>query len=313
VYQAMRAAAPDAAACDRCHAPLAAVLGRADPLAAEGVTCEVCHSIAAVELADEPGAAAGWTLQLAGNRKYGPLCDVEEPYFHRAGCSPLHAASRLCAACHHLTQPGAAGVALPVFSEFAEWQHGEAMSAGLQCQGCHMPKSGGTVASGGPRRVGVSQHGDVVAAGDALKVEAAVLARAGGLEVAGRVRVSGVAHGLPAGVPGRELALVCELVDGTGRILASDEVTYGRVLVDDGGREVPFFAARRVGADTRLHPGDARAFTLRLPAPPEGGAVVLRLLDRPISPSLARALAIAPPAARELSQRRFTGPWQAAP
>jgi hypothetical protein len=306
----MRAAAPDAAACDRCHAPLAAVIGRADPLVAEGVTCEVCHAIAAVELGP---ASSAWTLQLAENRKYGPMCDAREPYFHRAGCSPLHTESRLCAACHHLTRPGDEGTALPVFSEFAEWQHGSAMSAGVQCQGCHMSKLGGAVASGGPRRPGVSHHGDGPAAGEALRVEARVLAGADGLTVTGLLHVGGVGHDLPAGLPGRELALVSELVDGTGATLATDTAIYSRVLVDAQGREVPFFAATRVGGDTRLRADEARPFALRLPAAPRGAAVLLHLHDRPLSQALARALAIEPPAPRVLATQRFTAPWEVAP
>jgi hypothetical protein len=303
----MRAAAPDATACDRCHAPLAAVLGRSDPLAAEGVTCEVCHAISAVELAPD---AAAWSLQLAENRKYGPLCDVQEPYFHRAGCSPLHSESRLCAACHHLAAPAADGASLPVFSEFAEWQHGDAMSAGLHCQGCHMPRSAGAVASGGPQRRSRSRHGDGPATGDALKLEARAVTTADGLELRGLLRVSGAAHGLPAGLPGRELVLQADLVDGTGRIVASERAVYSRVLVDAGGREVPFWAATRVGADTRLRADEARAFTLRLPA--AGVAVELRLIDRALSPALAGALGLDPPA-RELQALRLAAPWEPGP
>lgn len=300
VYQAMRAAAPDAAACDRCHAPLAAVLGRADPLASEGVSCEVCHAIAEVEVT---AASASWTLQLADNRKYGPICDAAEPYFHRAGCSPLHSRSQLCAACHHLDAP------LPVFSEFAEWQHGEAMTAGLQCQGCHMPGRPGTVASGGAERRSVSRHGDGPATGDALRLTADAVATAGGVELRGVVKVSGAGHSLPAGLPGRELALIAELVDGTGAVIASAEQVYSKRLVDADGREAPFWAATRVGADTRLQADEARAFTLALAAGTgKGTEVVLRLVDRPLSPALARTLALALPA-RELQARRFAAPW----
>lgn len=325
VYQAMRAAAPEAVACDRCHAPLAAVLGRSDPLASEGVSCEVCHAIAAVEL--EP-ASARWTLQLSENRKYGPLCDVEEPYFHRAGCSPLHGESRLCAACHHLNAP------LPVFSEFAEWQHGEAMSSGLHCQGCHMPKLAGVVASGGPGRRGVSQHGDGPALGDALQLSAAAVAVADDVELRGALKVSGAGHSVPAGLPGRELALVAELVDGTGHVTARAELVYSKRLVDADGREVPFYAATQVGADTRLQADETRAFVLRLPGA-HGGAraavggsgaaganaaanpaaapkVVLRLVERPLSRELAQALQLELPA-RELQVLRFAAPWGRAP
>lgn len=309
-YRAMRARAPAPAACDRCHAPLAAALGPADPVAEEGVTCEVCHAIAEVALG--PGAAS-WSLRIADNRKYGPLCDVTEPYFHRVGCSPLHAESRLCAACHHLGHPGAAGTDLRGPSEFEEWQLHEAASPGLHCQGCHMPERRAQVASGGPLRVGVSQHTGGPATGDAVQVEARALAMPGGLRVRGDLRVSGAPHALPVGLPGRELALVAVLRDGEDRLLASDSAVYSRVLVDAAGREVPFFAALRVGADTRLQPNETRPFELRLPAPPPDARVELRLEERPHSAALARALDLQEPLAEVLHVLRFAAPWEPAP
>ncbi len=315
VYRAMRAQAPDAAACDRCHAPLAAVIGRADPVTAEGVTCEVCHAIAEVTLGPH---AASWTLQLAENRKYGPICDAVEPYFHRTGCSPLHAESRLCAACHHLEHVPAEGAAVPVFSEFAEWQAGESMPAGLHCQGCHMPQRRLAVASGGPIRDAVSEHGDGAATGDALRLTARALLVPGGLQISGHVEVSGSPHALPVGLPGRELRLAADLVAGTGELLASTsaggaDIVYSRVLVDARGVETPFFRALRIGHDTRLQPDENRSFELMLPAAPPGAHVELRLLERALSPALAQALAIEPPAPRVLQVQRLTAPWEHTP
>lgn len=310
-YRAMRARAPAADACDRCHAPLAAALGRADPAVAEGVSCEVCHTIADVALAPR---AASWALRLAERRKYGPLCDAAEPYFHRAGCSPLHTESRLCAACHHLGHPLADGSSLPVFSEFEEWQHGEVVPGGLQCQGCHMPERRGQAASGGPTREGVSNHGDGPATGDAIKVEAEVLAGPAGPLVRGVVRLSGAPHAVPVGLPGRELALIAELVDRSGSILAHDAVVFSRTLVDAAGVEAPFFAAARVGADTRLQPNEARSFELRLRAAPPGARVELVLEDRRLSAGLARALGIDRPAGERVWRQSFAAsPQERAP
>ncbi|MBA3546769.1 MAG: hypothetical protein H0T76_09830 [Nannocystis sp.] len=311
VYRAMRAQAPDAAACDRCHAPLAAVIGRADPVTAEGVTCEVCHAIAEVTLGPH---AASWTLQLAENRKYGPICDAVEPYFHRTGCSPLHAESPLCAACHHLEHVPAEGPAVPVFSEFAEWQHGETMPAGLHCQGCHMPQRRLAVASGGPIRDAVSEHGDGAATGDALRLTARALLGPEGLQISGHIEVSGAPHAVPVGLPGREILLGANLVSGTGEILSSAaDIVYSRMLVDAHGEETPFFRALRVGSDTRLRPDEKRSFELWLPAAPPDAHVELRLLERALSPELALALAIELPAPRVLQVQRLTAPWGRAP
>src|SRR5450631_4497876 len=48
LYRALAAQA-GAGECTRCHAPLMSTEGKAHPAAAEGVTCQVCHSIKAVE------------------------------------------------------------------------------------------------------------------------------------------------------------------------------------------------------------------------------------------------------------------------
>ena len=304
-YRAMRALAPDATSCDRCHAPLAAVVGRGEAVVAEGVSCEVCHAIAEVTVGNGAAGAPSWSLQLAENRKYGPLCDVADPYFHRAGCSPLHSESRLCAACHHLPHPDPGGTST---GEYAQWQQSEAMRAGLHCQDCHMPERSGTAASGGPERSGISHHGDGPAIGDALRLEATVFASDGGLEVRGTLQVHGAPHALPAGLPGRELAMVAELVDGTGKVLGRDTAGHSLSMLDVMDSTVPFFQATQV-VDTRLQPDETRVFTLRLPAAPYGARVVLELVDRPISDALARVLGIEPPLARVLQSLRFMSPW----
>jgi hypothetical protein len=71
----MNRATPAAAndpACDRCHAPLAAAIGT-DPVATEGVTCDVCHTLR------EPApstAGAGFRLAIDDMVKSGPRCDL---------------------------------------------------------------------------------------------------------------------------------------------------------------------------------------------------------------------------------------------
>jgi hypothetical protein len=115
LYQAMRAE-PGAEGCDRCHAPLAAALGPGDAVTAEGVTCDVCHTIDRVELGQK---GAIFALRLDGNVKFGPLCDARDQYFHRMGCSPLHREAIFCAACHTHREGD-----LPVYTEYQEWRDG---------------------------------------------------------------------------------------------------------------------------------------------------------------------------------------------
>lgn len=295
VYQAMRARAPEPAACDRCHAPLAAALARPDPAAAEGVTCDVCHTIDDVALAPD---AATWALQLAQNRKYGPLCDAKAPYFHRVGCSPLHATSRLCAACHHRAHVAAARDIPPVFGEFEEWQHHGAMGDALECQGCHMPDARGQVASGATAREGVSDHEFSPATSVALAPR--VRREPDGLAVEVTLTSDGSVHALPVGLPGRQLVLTAAAVDADGHPLGQDEAVFARTLIDEHGAEVPFFAAVRQAADTRLQAGERRSVALRVPA--AAASIQLTLSER-LSPALARSLALPAPLPRVLESR----------
>jgi len=298
VYQAMRARAPEPAGCDRCHAPLAGLVDRAEPVVAEGVTCEVCHTIDDVVLTPGP---AEWAPQIARNRKYGPLCDAQPPYFHRTGCSPLHEQSRLCAACHHRAHD-AARAAPTVLSEFEEWQHHDAMRGGLHCQGCHMADGRGQVANGGPTRDGVSDHTFPASAG--VAVAADLRREQGGLVVVATVTSAGAVHALPVGLPGRQLVLVAVGVDADERWVGEDEAVFTRTLVDERGVEAPFYAAVRQAADTRLQVGEARQVTLRVPA--AAVQVKLSLLARPVSPELARTLGVAPPTPRVIETRWLT-------
>ena len=299
IYQAMRAQAPAPAGCDRCHAPLAGVVDRAEPVVSEGVTCEVCHTIDEVVLTPE---AAEWAPQVARNRKYGPLCDAQSPYFHRTGCSPLHEQSRLCAACHHRAHDVAARAVPAVFSEFEEWQHHDAMRGGLHCQGCHMPDGRGQVASGARTRDGVSDH--VFAPSTGVTVAASLRRDPDGLVVAATVSSAGAVHALPVGLPGRQLVLVAAGVDADERPLGEDEAVFARTLVDERGAPAPFYAATRLAADTRLQVGEVRQVTLRVPS--AAVRVKLSLLARPLAPALATVLGVAAPPARVLETRWLT-------
>ncbi len=300
----MRAAAPDAAACDRCHAPLAGPLGRDPTLADEGVTCIVCHSLAQVNFTPE---FAQWNLQLQENRMYSGLCSTDPPYFHRVGCSPLHREAEFCGACHHLRQPSAHGPALPIFTTVDEWRTHDT----LACQGCHMAKQRGDLASGTTQTV-LSHHGSGPAPGDAVTLEATVALATDGLEIRGQLRIDGVAHKLPAGLPGRTWKLVASLVASDEAVLASDHTDYHRVLVDDHGHEVAFFAATREASDTRLQPETPRPFHLQLPPPPPGATVLLQLQDIPLTPALAQQLGISV-TPTVLVTRTFSSPWGASP
>jgi hypothetical protein len=165
--------------CSRCHMPMASVVARAErgagsvfanlpvgasvapeaALAADGVSCAVCHQIAPERLGTEESYDGGFEIGLdmpaEGRPVYGPF----EPdsggvgIMHSAtGLRPtegLHVqSSELCGSCHTLftnaIRPGGAmsGPEFPEQVPYIEWQASAYATEGTSCQDCHMPLVG---------------------------------------------------------------------------------------------------------------------------------------------------------------------------
>ena len=288
LYLAMRQHTPPAA-CDPCHAPLRSLTEPGDPVAAEGITCDVCHTLREVDLT---GPRARLDFGLADNLRRGTLCDAQHHYFHKTMCSPLFRESQLCAGCHRWSLRPPVGRLIPVLTEYDEWSASPAAAAGTSCQGCHMPKREDEVATGWKRTALIGDHG-MMNAGTMRRGAAAVrlLAeeRHGALHAEVILTNRGNGHRLPTGFPGRQLVLEVTALDAAGGEVAREVRTYARVLVDAGGREVPFYAAVAEASDNRLAPGEARRETFSFRAG-VASALRARVLWRRLSPALAAAL-----------------------
>jgi hypothetical protein len=158
--------------CSICHMPMttypartAGELGRvfthlpaghrgSDPLAADGVSCTVCHQITPDRLGSPESFTGGYVLNVAQPGRpqpmYGPF-EVDDGQTHvmrsATGLTPTESRhvrqSELCATCHTLfTQPldaqGRPAGRLPEQVPFLEWQH-SAYRGERSCQDCHMP------------------------------------------------------------------------------------------------------------------------------------------------------------------------------
>lgn len=303
-YRALRARGDER--CDRCHQPLRGPVAADDPIHAEGITCDACHSATALA-GDAPGA--GFDFDVVSKRRYGPLCQSEDHYFHRMGCSPLHAESRFCAGCHHLEWQTRGGATLPVITDFVDWQAAAAGGAAA-CQDCHMHGAPGEVARGWIARDNVSRH-DLFGEGDELRragvgLSGTIVDDADGrwLEVVVQSQVD--AHPVPAGLAGRRLILRVVARDRGGAVVAEEARTYARILGDDAAVEVPFDVATRVVEDTRLRPGERRRERVRLPA--EAAAIEATIVDRALDPAVAAALGLPPPTERAWASLRLAAP-----
>ncbi|GAB4407299.1 MAG: hypothetical protein Kow00106_00100 [Anaerolineae bacterium] len=147
---------PDTAGnCAACHTPAAAVSAAYDTdptqlsgVVAEGVPCDFCHKVWAVNLdptsglpyANMPGVLSLELRRPPDGHQFfaGPLDDVapgEDTY------SPLQTESVFCAPCHFGVFWGTV-----VYNSYGEWlasPYSEPAS-GRTCQDCHMPRLGAT-------------------------------------------------------------------------------------------------------------------------------------------------------------------------
>lgn len=146
--------------CTNCHAPmghaeahaggapayaLATALG--DPLAADGVSCTLCHQIEP----DNFGTVAGYSggFQIAQTRvTYGPFANpVGQAMQTISGFAPVYSAHvsrpELCGTCHTLFTPfvdntGAVAGEFPEQTPLLEWRASTYPAQGQTCQTCHI-------------------------------------------------------------------------------------------------------------------------------------------------------------------------------
>lgn len=174
---------PEAAAeiegeCARCHMPMATIaallegrpgevfanlpIGGAEgpyaDLAADGVSCSLCHQIQPDGLGSEETFTARFDVSAETPPEGRPVFGPFEP--DEGGIGIMHSAtgfrptlgehvtsSGLCASCHtvitHPVQPGGSGPAFPEQAPYLEWQasiYAEGAEREHSCQDCHMPE-----------------------------------------------------------------------------------------------------------------------------------------------------------------------------
>jgi hypothetical protein len=136
------------------HLPIGRKENAPDTLAADGVSCALCHQIGDARLGTRESFTGGFVLEPAtspGPRPiFGPFeIDKGRTTIMRSatGFKPTEAAhvrhSELCATCHTLytTARGPGGEAIGEFPEqvpYLEWRH-SAFRNERSCQSCHMP------------------------------------------------------------------------------------------------------------------------------------------------------------------------------
>ncbi len=251
--------------CLSCHAPTVRHtkdFAVEDPITAEGVTCDFCHSVQAVDLSD-PNDPLRLTV---GEVKYGPLKNAQSPA-HQIVDSQLHTRSEFCAPCHEYRNANG----LTVLGTYSEWKGSPYAKRGTQCQDCHMPLVPGRVVAIDVKArtpTSVNLH-DVSGSHDIERVREAIALEMTGFEWIGdrvwvylTVENKGSGHCFPTGLPMHRAVLEVTVRDG-GSTAGRREIPFEVVMLDKTGRPLRrehevFVEGARVRSDTRLKPKEVR-------------------------------------------------------
>ncbi len=236
--------------CITCHAPAAAVTAdykfEAD-VSREGVACNFCHNVSAVDPSPKPGS---YTFEASDPLLMrGPYRDSDPGAVHGFVYSEIHTKSEFCAACHEHSSHGGAGVAIE--ATYTNWKAGAA-AGGRQCQDCHMPAYSGQAAPkiSKMNREKINAHTFAAAHTPGVLDSVASLTASvenGRLKL--RVANRGAGHALPGGGGGMRLIdLTVTFFGAAGESLSTDDVqTYGIRYADAKGKSpVPKWLAQTI-------------------------------------------------------------------
>ena len=255
-------------ACLSCHVPQAAVTGDLaveDPVAQEGVTCNFCHNVSAVEVSARP---ASYTHDPSNpNIMRGPYADSDPGSAHDFEHMPAMAWGDFCSACHWANNDKN----LEIEGTYPQWKASKAAAAGKQCQTCHMPPAPGKASPlSKKQRDAVYAHsffGPRVPGGlDSVATVAAEIA-SGKLKIV--VTNARAGHALPGGARSmRAITLEVVWFDAAGKELSRSTVeSYGTEFADAAGKSpVPKWLAASVKRSKEI-PADGSVEESATPVP----------------------------------------------
>jgi len=256
--------------CLSCHAPFAAASGDmalSKSLNREGVNCEFCHSLTAVEITDR-----GPKHRLdVGSVKRGTIAEADSPA-HGVAYSELHKSAKVCAPCHEYVSEN--GVA--ILTTYSEWTASGAAKAGKTCQTCHMAQTTAEVVDPKVARQSAARVNLHEMPGghsihqllDALDVKVRSTRAADAIDVEVAITNTGAGHAVPTGMPGRRILLVVQVDAGAGT--TEERRSYGKSFRSASGGKLThvsdyFGADVELASDSRIAADEVRRETFRFP------------------------------------------------
>lgn len=255
--------------CLPCHAPLAHVskdLKVADAVAQEGVACNFCHNVSAVDPSTQPGS---YTFDASNpNLMRGPYKDADPAGAHEAVYSEIHTQPEFCASCHSAVSPKSG---LLIEATYLSWKRSSGAEYDMTCQECHMPPAAGKAATVATKtRPAVNAHTFVgPRSTPAWLSDAATLK---GAVASGRLRLevenAKAGHSLPGGGNSmRTITLDVVFTNAAGaEVKKLQAERFGTEFADAKGvSPVPKWMGQSVARATEIGPDSSRVVLCDVP------------------------------------------------
>lgn len=254
----------DPTACLRCHAPLALLTNDREvktSLSQEGVSCDMCHTVAGVKKQE-----GKWSFVFdPSGIKYGARPTAASTSAHNTRYSAAIRTAELCAGCHF----DADAKGMPLEWTYREWRESAYAERGIFCQDCHMRSTRTEQLSGSSDATPRISHKFEGGHSTSTLLKGAVTLKILPPINLGEIQVelsnSGVGHNFPTkGAHPNQLILTLTAKDATGATIYEDKRIYALTNLNAEGKSAMQTEPVVSLQDTTLKPLETRveAFAL---------------------------------------------------
>ena len=237
-----------------------------DPVAQEGVGCNFCHNVSAVDPSTQPGS---YTFDASNpNLMRGPYRDADPAGAHEAVYSEIHTQPEFCASCHSAASPKSG---LLIEATYLSWKRSSGAEYDMTCQECHMPPAPGKAATVATKtRPAVNAHTFVGPRSTPEWLSDAATMK--GSVASGRLRLEvenvKAGHSLPGGGNSmRTITLDVVFTNAAGaEVKRMQAERFGTEFADAKGvSPVPKWMGRSVARATEIGPDSSRVVLCDVP------------------------------------------------
>jgi hypothetical protein len=281
--------------CLRCHAPTTLLTLDYDQeldITQEGVTCDFCHSVVAINTSDTEESFVMSPVKTGHKSN-----EMTNRPFHSGKSTAFITSSEFCGGCHEYNDDS--GIVL--MGTYTEWKESPYAKQGVQCKDCHTPHDEGAVKEQSTVKFREAMiHGSALTGTLSLERETKAIdthihnveRNGGNVTVFVQLSNTGSGHKVPTGIPSRNLVLICEVKTmQDGKTMIRQKVYSKKVVDQRTGKAFMndsdlLLGPGRIVEDNRLGPFETRTEKFKFMVDPDKNITVKAYLNYVYQPVL---------------------------